>query len=74
MDVIASIDSYFMEDADVAIVAYGSVVRPALNAVKLARGVKDERITSKLRFFRDLFRKVSKRLFTPITVTLRWGW
>jgi len=32
-------------------------VRPALNAVKLARGVKDERITSKLRVFRDLFRK-----------------
>ena len=57
VDVIASIDSYFMEDADVAIVAYGSVVRPALNAVKLARGVKDERITSKLRVFRDLFRK-----------------
>ena len=56
-DIIASIDTYFMEDADVAIVAYGSVARPSLNAVKLARGVKDGRIASKLRIVKDLFRK-----------------
>lgn len=57
VDVIASIDSYFMEDADVAIVAYGSVARPSLNAVKLARGVKDDRIAPKFKIVRDLFRK-----------------
>ncbi|NLD20039.1 MAG: 2-oxoacid:acceptor oxidoreductase subunit alpha [Clostridiales bacterium] len=57
VDVIADIDTYFMEDADVAIIAYGSVVRPAMNAVKLARGVKDDRIIPKFRIFRDLFKK-----------------
>lgn len=57
VDVIADIDTYFMEDADVAIVAYGSVARPAMNAVKLARGVKDDRLLPKLRIFRDIFRK-----------------
>lgn len=57
VDVIADIDTYFMEDADVAIVAYGSVARPAMNAVKLARGVRDDRLLPKLRIFRDIFRK-----------------
>ena len=57
VNVIASIDSYFMEDADVAIVAYGSVARPSLNAVKLARGIKDDRIAPKFKIVRDLFKK-----------------
>lgn len=57
VNVIASIDSYFMEDADVAIVAYGSVARPSLNAVKLARGIKDDRIVPKFKIVRDLFKK-----------------
>lgn len=57
VDVIASIDSYFMEDANVAIVAYGSVVRPSLNAVKLARGIKDDRIAPKFRIIKDLLKK-----------------
>ena len=57
VDVIADIKTYFMDDADVAIVAYGSVVRPAINAVKLARKVEDDRIKPKLRVFKDLFKK-----------------
>ena len=57
VDVIADIRTYFMDDADAAIVAYGSVVRPAINAVKLARKVEDDRLRPKLRIFRDIFRK-----------------
>lgn len=65
VDVIASIDSYFMDDAEVAIVAYGSVARSALNAVKMARGVRDDRLSSKMKVVRDLFRKgVNKTLYT----------
>lgn len=57
VDVIADIKTYFMEDADVAIVAYGSVVRPAVDAVKMARKVEDDRIMPKFRIFRDLIKK-----------------
>ncbi len=66
VDVIASIDSYFMDDAEVAIVAYGSVARPALNAVKMARGVRDDRLSSRMKkMVIDLFRKgVNKTLYT----------
>lgn len=65
VDSIASIDTYCMEDADVAIVAYGSVARPAMNAVKKARGIKDDRILPKFRIVRDLFtRGVSKTIKT----------
>lgn len=49
IDKIADIETFFMEDAEVAIVAYGSVARTALNAVKMARGIKDDRISSKLK-------------------------
>ena len=55
VDVIADIKTYFMEDADVAIVAYGSVVRPAIDAVKLARKV--DRIMPKFRIIKDIFKK-----------------
>jgi 2-oxoglutarate ferredoxin oxidoreductase subunit alpha len=54
---IADIDSWFMEDADVAIVAYGSVARPAQNAIKLARGIKDERFSSRFRIVRNLIKR-----------------
>ncbi|MDO4746298.1 MAG: hypothetical protein Q4B18_07060, partial [Bacillota bacterium] len=57
VDVIADIDTYFMEDAEVAIVAYGSVVRPSINAVKKARKVEDDRIMPKFRIIKDLFKK-----------------
>ncbi|MCQ4636662.1 2-oxoacid:acceptor oxidoreductase subunit alpha [Anaerovorax odorimutans] len=56
-DRIADIRTYCMEDADIAIVAYGSVARPAANAVKLARGIRDERILPKLKVFRDLVKR-----------------
>ncbi len=57
IDQIADISTYCMEDADVAIVAYGSVARPSLNAVKHARGVKDDRIVTKFRIVKDLIRR-----------------
>jgi len=55
MEEIADIETYFMEDSDIAILAYGSVARPALNAVKQARGVKDTRISSRFKILRTLF-------------------
>ena len=57
IDHIADIETFCMEDAEIAIVAYGSVARPALNAVKQARGIKDERVRTKLKIVRDLIRK-----------------
>lgn len=57
IDSITDIETYFMEDADVAIVAYGSVARPAQNAIKLARGIRDERISTKFKFFKTLLKK-----------------
>ncbi len=57
IDYITDIDTYFMEDADIAIVAWGSVARPSMNAIKLARGVKDDRIQSKFKPLMDIFKK-----------------
>lgn len=57
VNLIADIDTCFMEDADIAIVAYGSVARPAMDAVKMARKVEDDRVIKKLRFVRDIFKR-----------------
>ncbi|MDO4517749.1 MAG: 2-oxoacid:acceptor oxidoreductase subunit alpha [Bacillota bacterium] len=57
VDVISDISTYCMEDADVAIVAYGSVARPSLNAVKHARGIKDDRIAPKFKIIKDLLKR-----------------
>ena len=57
VDMIADVTTYCMEDADVAIVAWGSVARPGLNAVKKARGIKDDRILPKLRVVKDLVKR-----------------
>ena len=57
VDMIADVTTYCMEDADVAIVAWGSVARPSLNAVKKARGIKDDRILPKFRVVRDLVKR-----------------
>lgn len=54
---LADLDTFCMEDADIAIIAYGSVARPAMNAIKLARGIKDHRLRAKLNMFRDFFKK-----------------
>ena len=65
VDVISSIDSYCMEDADVAIVAYGSVARPSMNAVKHAWGIRDDRLGPKFKIFRDILKRgVNKTLHT----------
>lgn len=54
---ITSIDTYFLENADVAIISYGSVSRPSLNAVKLARGIKDDKVRATFHFLKNIFRK-----------------
>lgn len=65
VDIIADISTYCMDDADIAIVAYGSVARPALNAVKHARGIKDDRILAKFKIVRDLVKRgVTKTIKT----------
>ncbi len=57
VDNITDIDTFCMEDADVAFVTWGSVARPAMNAIKLARGIKDERISAKFKFVKNVFKK-----------------
>ncbi|MGI6256963.1 MAG: 2-oxoacid:acceptor oxidoreductase subunit alpha [Anaerovoracaceae bacterium] len=57
VDEITHVEAFCMEDAEVAILAYGSVARPAQNAIKLARGIRDNRIVSKLNIVKDLFLK-----------------
>lgn len=42
MEEIQDVETFFMENADIAILTYGSVARPALKAVKTARGVGEE--------------------------------
>ncbi len=65
VDMIADISTFCMEDADVAIVAWGSVARPALNTVKKARGIKDDRVLHRFRAVRDIFRRgVSRTMKT----------
>jgi 2-oxoglutarate ferredoxin oxidoreductase subunit alpha len=39
---IQSVETLFMEDADIAVLTYGSVARPALKAAKSARGIGEE--------------------------------
>lgn len=64
-DMIADISTFCMEDADVAILAYGSVARPAMNAVKKARGIKDDRLFHKFKIVTDLFKRgVTKTIKT----------
>ena len=59
IDEIRDIETYLMEDADIAILAYGSVARPALNAVKTAKGIREEAEEKwkKLRFLNGLLKR-----------------
>ncbi|MCL1808404.1 MAG: thiamine pyrophosphate-binding protein [Clostridiales bacterium] len=57
VDLITDIKTYFLEDSDTAIVAYGSVERPAMDAVRLARGIKDDRVSATVKFVKNVFRK-----------------
>ncbi len=54
---ITDMNSYFMDDADIAFVTYGTVARPAVSAVQLARGVKDKRFRSRLSAFVSMIAK-----------------
>lgn len=56
-DEIADIDTFYMDDSDVAFVTWGSVSRSALNAVKQARGIKDARIHAGIRAIKAVFKK-----------------
>ena len=60
IDDITSIDSYYMDDADIAFVTYGSVARSALSAAEMARGLHDDKIRSRLNFFKNKTKKKSK--------------
>ncbi|MCI9598164.1 MAG: 2-oxoacid:acceptor oxidoreductase subunit alpha [Firmicutes bacterium] len=57
LDILSEVSTYCMEDADIAIVAYGSVARPSLNAVKHARGIRDDRMLPKVKMIKDLFKR-----------------
>lgn len=57
IDEITDVKTYCMEDAEIAILAYGSVARPAADAVKLAGGIKDDRFLAKFKIVRDLFKR-----------------
>jgi len=56
---ISDIEAFFMEDAEIAILAYGSVSRSSLNAVKSAKGIKleTEQKDGKLKFIKRLLKK-----------------
>lgn len=57
IDEIQDVQTFFMEDADIAILTYGSVCRPALDAVKSAKGIKLSADEGRLR----LLKKIIKR-------------
>ncbi|MCL1983115.1 MAG: thiamine pyrophosphate-binding protein [Clostridiales bacterium] len=57
VDAIADLKTYFLEDSDTAIVAYGSVERPAMDAVRLARGIKDDMVNTTVKFVKNVFKK-----------------
>lgn len=59
IDEIQDVEAFFMEDADIAILAYGSVSRPSLSAVRSAKGIKEEadEKEGKFRFIKRLLRK-----------------
>lgn len=64
---ITDVEAFFMENADIAILAYGSVSRSALNAVKSAKGIKleaDEK-DGKLTFIKRLLKKKEARCGNP---------
>lgn len=56
---IQDIETFFMENADIAVLTYGSAARPALNAVKSARGIgeKSDEKAGKLELIRKMLKK-----------------
>lgn len=42
IDEIQDVEEFFMKNADIAILTYGSTARPARNAVKTAKGIKED--------------------------------
>lgn len=57
VDEITDVESFYMEDADTAIVAYGSVARPAMDAARMARGIRDDRLRARFKFVEKAFRR-----------------
>jgi len=64
---ISDVEAFFMEDAEIAILAYGSVSRSALNAVKSAKGIKleTEQKDGKLTFVKRLLKKKERQDGNP---------
>lgn len=61
IDEIQDVETFFMENADIAILAYGSVSRPSLKAVKSAKGIKEE-ASEKLEKFGFLKKILKKKI------------
>lgn len=57
---IQDVEEFFMDDADIAVLAYGSVCRPALDAVKSARGIKLMAGKERFGFLKRIIRKREK--------------
>lgn len=76
-DEIIAIDTFMMDDAEIAIVAFGSEVRPAIRAVKLARknNMKVGLIDLKTIWpFPDkFFEKISDEIDTFIVTEINYG-
>lgn len=64
---ISDVEAFFMEDAEIAILAYGSVSRSALNAVKSAKGIQleTEQRDGKLTLIKRLFNMKKNRDDNP---------
>ncbi len=77
VDDIVEIDTFMMDDADIAIVAFGSVVRPSIRAIKLSRerNIRAGLIALKTiwpfpdKFFED----ISSRINTFIVAEINYG-
>jgi len=67
VDEISEVEAFFTEDAEIAILAYGSVSRSALNAVKSVKGIRmeTEQKDGKKAFIRNLLKKNKNRDGNP---------
>ena len=55
IDQIADVDFFFIDDAEIIFICYGSVARAAMNAVVMARGIRDPRQSRLGNFLQSMF-------------------
>ena len=70
IDEIEDIETFYMADADIAIIAYGSVSRPSLKAVKTARGINVEAERRMRLLNRMIGRKIDKNPYSHLNIGL----